>query len=374
MEEGGRDVSDRGRIVLFGATGYTGELTARALVERGAAPVLAGRSARKLETLASELGGLDTVVADAEDPDGTLTGLLQPGDVLVTTVGPFQLLGEPALLAAVEAGAHYLDSTGEAPFIRHVFEDVGPRAEGRCVLLPAFGYDFVPGNLAGGLALQEAGDAATRVDICYLNLGGGGPSSGTAATLPSILMSDAYTYRDGRLVEARTAEDVRTFVRHDGRERAGLSIGASEHLSLPRVFPHLRDVNVHIGWAGGASAGVSKAVGVLRTVGRLPGADTVIERVTALLARRTGAGPGERERESTGSYFIAEAYDGDGQQLTSVYLEGPNGYTLTGQLLAWGAQRLADHGSEVSGAVGPVEAFGLDVLEDALPEVGLTRR
>ncbi len=366
-------MSDRGRIVLFGATGYTGELTARALVERGAAPTLAGRSPAKLEDLAADLGGLDTVVADADDPDGTLTALLEPGDVLVTTVGPFQLLGEPAVLAAVEAGAHYLDSTGEAPFIRRVFEGFGPRAEGRCVLLPAFGYDFVPGNLAGALALREAGDAAVRIDVCYLNTGGGGPSSGTAATLPSILMADAYTYRRGRLEEVRTAERVRTFERHDGGLRDALSIGASEHLSLPRVYPRLEEVNVHIGWAGGATSGISKAIGALRAAGGLPGADILTEKLTSLLARWTGAGPDEEQRRATGSYFIAEAYDGGGERLSSVHLEGPNGYTLTGRLLAWGAQRLAEHDPQVTGAAGPVEAFGLEVVEDACPEVGLTR-
>lgn len=363
-----------GRIVLFGATGYTGELTARALVDRGAEPTLAGRDPGALERLATELGGLDTAVADAERPDGTIAERLDPADVLVTTVGPFGLLGGPALLAAVEAGAHYLDSTGEAPFIRHVFRDLGPRAAGRCALLPAFGYDFVPGNVAAGLALREAGGDAVRVDVCYLTTGGGRPSSGTVATLPSILLADAHTYRDGRLAEVRTAERVRTFELPDGRRRDALSIGGTEHLSLPRVYAGLREVNVHIGWAGGSSGAVSTVVPLLRTVRRVPGGGAAIERLAGLLARRTGAGPGERRRQETGSYFIAETYDRDGERRSSVHLEGPNGYTLTGRLLAWGAQWLAEHGSETTGAAGPVEAFGLDTLEAGCREVGLTRR
>lgn len=367
-------MSDASRIVLFGATGYTGELTARALVERGATPVLAGRSPDDLATLSAELGGLDTVVADAGRPDGTLTDLLQPGDVLVTTVGPFQLRGEPALLAAVEAGAHYLDSTGEAPFIRHVFEDVGADAEGRCVLLPAFGYDFVPGNLAGALAVRDAGEAAVRVDVCYLNTGGVRPSSGTVATVLGLLLADGYAYRDGRLVEVRQGERVRTFERHDGRLREALSVGASEHLSLPRAFPRLREVNVHVGWFGGGATAVSRAIGLFRTARRIPGADQAIRGLSGLMARRTGAGPDARSREGTGSYFIAEAYGADGERLSAVHLEGPNGYDLTADLLAWGAQRLAAEGPGTTGAAGPVEAFGLGVLEDALPEFGLRLR
>jgi short subunit dehydrogenase-like uncharacterized protein len=117
-----------GRIVVFGATGYTGDLTARALVDRGARPVLAARDAERVSRLAAELGGLETAVADVAQP-ATLRDLVERGDVLVSTVGPFSRLGGPAVEAAIAAGAHYLDSTGEGAFIRTVFERHGPAAE-----------------------------------------------------------------------------------------------------------------------------------------------------------------------------------------------------------------------------------------------------
>lgn len=366
-------MSDR-RIVLFGATGYTGELAARELITLGARPALAGRSLDRLAPLADELGGLDVVEADAADPDGTILAALEPQDVLLTTVGPFRLLGEPAVRAAVNAGAHYVDSTGESPFIRRVFEEFGPQAQGRSVLLPAFGYDFVPGNLVGALALREAEGAATRIDVCYLNTGGGGPSSGTAATAPGMLLADAHTYRDGRLVRVRIGERVRAFERHDGRERQGLSIGATEHLSLPRVFPQVREVNVHLGWFGGAAEAMSRTIRIAQLARRLPGAEGAIRGVTSLLARRTGAGPDEAERARTGSYFIGEALGSDGEILARVWLEGPNGYTLTARLLAWGARRLTTQDPQVTGAAGPVEAFGLEALEEAMGYLGLERR
>jgi short subunit dehydrogenase-like uncharacterized protein len=71
-----------GRIVLFGATGYTGGLAARALVERGARPLLAGRSRERVEALAIELGGLDCAVADVARPQ-SVRALVEAGDVLV---------------------------------------------------------------------------------------------------------------------------------------------------------------------------------------------------------------------------------------------------------------------------------------------------
>ena len=135
------------RIVLFGATGYTGELTARALVDRGEKPVLAARSRDKLERLADELdGGLEIAEADVSRP-ASVRALVERGDVLVSTVGPFARWGGPAVQAAIASGANYIDSTGEPEFIREVFERHGPGAEAAgCGLVTAFGYDWVPGT------------------------------------------------------------------------------------------------------------------------------------------------------------------------------------------------------------------------------------
>ena len=122
-----------------------------------------GRLTAVAARLLQESGGpeLETAVAGTEGP-GPLRQLLHVGDVLVSTAGPFMKVGPPVVAAAVDAGAVYLDSTGEPPFIRQVFEEFGPRAERTgAVLLTAFGYDYVPGNLAGALALQAAGPAAT---------------------------------------------------------------------------------------------------------------------------------------------------------------------------------------------------------------------
>ena len=224
-----------GRIVLYGATGYTGRLTAAALVQGGLRPVLAGRGGQRLAQLADELGGLETVVADAGDPP-SLRKVLQRGDVLVTTVGPFIRLGAAAVQAACDVGAVYLDSTGEPPFIREVFAEHGPRAEvNGAALLTAFGYDYVPGNLAGALALSRAGDAAVRAEIGYFVHGGGiigAASGGTAASALGVLFTSSHRFTGGRLVLERAAKHVRAF-RVDGAARQGVSLGGSEHWRCP---------------------------------------------------------------------------------------------------------------------------------------------
>ncbi len=227
------------RIVVFGATGYTGDLTARALVDRGARPVLAARNEARVRALADELGGLEWAVADVERPD-TVRALVERGDVLVSTVGPFARWGEPAVQAAIAAGAHYLDSTGEGSFIRDVFERFGPGAQAAgCGLVTAFGYDWVPGNLAGALALRDAGEAATSVQIGYFNPGTGAASmsGGTRASAASVMLSPGFAWHGGRLVGERAARHGRAFEIFPGKQARAISVASSEHFALPARAP-----------------------------------------------------------------------------------------------------------------------------------------
>ena len=359
-----------GRIVLFGATGFTGQLVARALVERGAAPVLAARSQARVEALAAELGGLQYAVADVARP-ATVRALVEAGDVLVSTVGPFARWGEPALRAAIDAGAHYLDSTGEPSFIRTVFDRHGPDAQAAGVgLLTAFGYDYVPGNLAGALALREAGERAVSVDVGYF-VGGRGAraSGGTQASAAGMLAEPAYAFIGGRLVTQRTARDVHAF---DGRP--AVSIGATEQFGLPRVHPGVRDVRVWLGWFGPASRPLQALSAATAVATKLPGVRGAIGAATARLVKGSTGGPDAASRARTRSHIVAVASDAAGSPLVTVRLEGDNPYDFTGAVLAWGAMTAAAGGLRGSGALGPVEAFGLDELQAGVAQAGIARR
>jgi short subunit dehydrogenase-like uncharacterized protein len=362
------------RIVLLGASGYTGARTAEALVARGARPVLAGRNPAKLDPLAERLGGLETAVADVTTP-GSLAALLGAGDVLVTTVGPFLQLGEPAVHAAVDAGAVYLDSTGEPPFIRRVFEQHGPRAERTgAALLPAFGLDYVPGTLAGALALDEAGDRAQRLDIGYALDGTSGQafSRGTFVSLAGVLFEPSYAYRDGRL-QAEVAGRRRWRFRAGDRPRDGLCVGGSEHLTLPPLAPSLRDIGVHLAWFGSLTPVAHRLAPLSGLVARLPGAGALAQRAGSALGRRMGEAPSQATLSGASTRTVAEVRDAVGAVVSRVELVGPEAYGLTAELLAWCATRAADGGVTGTGALGPVQAFGLDVLTDGAAAVGLHR-
>jgi short subunit dehydrogenase-like uncharacterized protein len=364
------NVSEPSRVVVLGASGFTGRLVARALVARGIQPVLAGRSKEKLKALADELGGLETASANATVLK-SIQALVGRGDVLVTTVGPFARFGQAAVNAAISESAHYVDSTGEAGFVRAVFEEAGPRAAvSDSALLPAFGYDFVPGNLAAALVLRQAGSAATQLDTGYFLDGPAKMSSGTAATAAGGMLDPAHLLSQGRLTLRPLGRKVHTFVDRGGARRPGVLYGSTEALSLPRTFPQLTSVSNYLGWFGKSSYAMlpaSYAMGVLK----LPVLRQQVQKRADKIAQVTGKGPSEKSRAAQRSVAIAVASDSTGKQLASVRVEGPNAYDLTGDLMAWAAVELAHGRVSARGALGPVEAFGIDRLIEGCRSAGL---
>jgi short subunit dehydrogenase-like uncharacterized protein len=365
-----------GRIVLYGATGYMGGRTARALIAGGARPILAGRDPERLDALAEQLS-IDgakpqTAVADTAQ----LRSLIEAGDVLVSTAGPFMKIGRPAVAAAADAGAIYLDSSGEPPFIRAVFEEFGPQAERNdATLLTAFGYDYVPGNLAGALALQAGGPTTSRLQIGYFVHGNlrGATSAGTRASVAGVLLEDGYAFRGHHIVSERTAAHVATFDL-EGTAKQALSIGSSEHFALPRLnqaaLAPLTEVGVYLGWFGRATRLVHYASGLAAPMRRYALVGRTLDKLAHRIQRsrgQPGTGPSIR------SDVVAVASDASGRELATIHLSGADPYSFTASILAWAANRAATAGIRSTGAIGPVEAFGAGELEAACADSGFRR-
>lgn len=363
------------RIVLLGATGYSGELTARALVKRGQLPVLAGRNADKLRHLAGELGDLEIVIADV-DRRRSIGALVERGDVLVSTVGPFGRRGLPALAAAVSKGAHYLDSNGEPPFIQDVFENWSPRARASgCALLTSMAYEYVPGNLAAALALRDAGPTATKVTVGYfltVPVSPSGLSGGTYASLAGTLFKPGFARRGGVISSERAGLLQRTFTVH-GTERSGLSLGGSEHFALPQTYPKLMDVEVYLGWSGPSSKIISQISRICGGMLTLSPVKKIGDLVSRRLFHGSSGGPDELTRAGYETVVVAETYDSQGKSLTRAVVEGMNPYDFTAGMLAWAADRVANVGVRGVGALGPVAAFGLDELTEGVRQSGIQR-
>ena len=380
---------EKRRIVLLGATGHTGRRVLRELLARGEKPTLVGRSRTRMLALADRFEA-DLPVAEVDvTSTADLTRLLEPSDVVVSTIGPFMRLGMAAVTAAARAGAHYFDSTGEGTFARRVLLELDAVAAVRgATLVPAFGYDYVPGNLAGALALTRAGERARHVEAGYfITRAGHGDellyrstlrdaytltTGGTRQTLVAAAAEDGFAYRSprpwaaARVVDERVGKRVRTF-HYGGVKRTVMTVPGTEHLGLPEVFPQLQSVEVGLGWFGRWTRPVQIAATVQAPLLRTA-------KVRAALERWSERLPGSRrEPDPDGrSLVIAVARDGRGRPLATAALTGPDPYEMTGSLLAWGASRAAQPDAVLEpGAHGPVAAFGLETLRRGAAEAGV---
>ncbi|MEU1481227.1 saccharopine dehydrogenase NADP-binding domain-containing protein [Streptomyces sp. NPDC005760] len=380
---------DKRRIVLLGATGYTGQRVLRELLARGEKPTLAGRSRTRMLALAERLEA-DLPMAEVDvTSTADLTRLVEPGDVVVSTIGPFTRLGMAAVTAAARAGAHYFDSTGEGTFARRVLLELDAVAAVRgATLVPAFGYDYVPGNLAGALALTRAGERARHVEAGYFITRAGQrdqllyrstlrdaytlTTGGTRQTLVASAAEDGFAYRSprpwatARVVDERIGKRVRTF-HYGGVKRTAMTVPGTEHLGLPEVYPQLESVEVGLGWFGRWTRPVQIAATIQAPLLRSA-------KVRAALERWSERLPGsQREPDPDGrSLVIAVARDGRGRPLATSALTGPDPYEMTGSLLAWGAVHAAQPDAVLKpGAHGPVAAFGLETLRLGAAEAGV---
>ncbi len=388
LRKAGGAVAKR-RIVLLGATGYTGQRVLRELLARGEQPTLAGRSRTRMLTLTDRFH-VELPVAEVDvTSEADLTRLLEPGDVVVSTVGPFMRLGMATVAAAARAGAHYFDSTGEGTFARHVRRELDSVAAARgATLVPAFGYDYVPGNLAGALALTRAGERARHVETGYfITRSGHGDelryrstlrdaytltTGGTRQTLVAAAAEDGFAYRSPQpwasacVVDERAGKRVRTFY-YGGVKRTAMTVPGTEHLGLPEVFPRLESVEVGLGWLGRWTRPVQIAATLQAPLLRSA-------KVRAALAGWSERLPGSQREPDPGgrSLGIAVARDGQGRPLATTALTGPDPYEMTGALLAWGAAHAARPDAVLKpGAHGPVAAFGLDTLRLGAAEAGV---
>ena len=196
-------------LIVYGATGYTGRLVAEYLAHHygkdGPRWAMAGRSAEKLAEVRDLIGApADTplVVADSSDP-ASLAAMAEQTRVVVTTVGPYQLYGEPVLRACVAAGTDYADLCGEPVWMRQMVDALHEQAKetGARVAFSS-GFDSIPFDLGVFMLQQEAkarfGAPAPRVK-CRVRAMQGGFSGGTAASLGATLKALAHGQGGHRL-------------------------------------------------------------------------------------------------------------------------------------------------------------------------------
>ncbi len=349
-------------VLLFGATGYTGALTAEALGRRDADFVVAGRNLAKLEAIAERTGASDVRQAEVGDVDG-LTRALGDVKALITTVGPFLQLGDTAAEAAVRAGVHYVDSTGESAFIDRLVGAFGARAaDAGIVMAPAMGFDEVPADVAATLAVE----GMERADLVLTYAMPKRASTGTLRTLATnIVTSDARWVSNGSRTTVATASRRRWAPMP---APMGPKLSVAFPFSIGELAPMHLDLNSLelYGIVARAQAGAMRAsMPVVKQALRMRPVQGAIN----MVLDRMPDGPGEAKRRRDRWSILAEARSGD--EWRNVSLRGVDVYGLTAETLAAGALKLARDGHGSGGVMAPVPAIGLDTLHKELIAAGV---
>jgi len=319
------------QLAILGVTGYTGRLVLAEARRAGLEVRLVGRRREALEELAAPAE--DIRVADARDESG-LRDAFQGAAVVASCAGPFLEIGLAPVEAAVGAGAHYLDTTGEQAFVRLIHD----RIESGTVVLPAFGFDYVPGDLAARLAAEQVEGPLDEVVVGY-SVTGAATSRGTRSTVAAVMGQEQVAYAGGQLVPSRFGATTRT-LRFPFGEKTCVEWSGTEPLTVPR---HTDVQNVRSYFRAPAAVARSGRVGKL--VSPLFGA----------VARFGSPGPSEERRRRSRFTVVAEAtgHGGTGRAV----LSGSDVYGLTALLIVRGAEALLAGEARGSGVLAPAEAF-----------------
>ncbi len=389
-------------LVLFGATGFVGRLTAAHLAgaaEPGVRIALGGRSLERLTALRRELppaaADWPLVVADTSDP-ASVQALAASTTAVATTVGPYVRYGLPLVTACAAAGTSYADLTGEVPFVRASADAAHDLARSTGARIThACGFDSVPSDLAALLTASAARADATELTDTTLVLVSlsGGVSGGTIDSLRVMvdearrdagtrrLLGDPYALSPDRAAEPSLGpeRDVTPIGRQDGRW-TGLFVMAPFNTRI------VRRSNALQGWAYGRgfryrevmafgrgplgpllAAGTTVGVAGVGLGMALPPTRALLDRVLP----SPGDGPSERTRER--GHFRTEttgtAADG-ARYRTTVAMQGDPGYAATAVMLGQTGLGLAlDDLPGEGGVLTPATALGT-LLVDRLRGAG----
>ncbi len=382
-------------VVLFGATGFTGGLTADYLASQGGDLrwAIAGRNEQKLEGVRDRLAAtnpalkdLPILVADAEDTDA-LAEVVATTKVVATTVGPYIEYGGPLVAACAVAGTDYVDLTGEPEFVDRTYVEHNAAAEGSGArLVHCCGFDSIPHDLGAYFTIKElakevGGELTAPVTMRGVVRSRAGFSGGT-------FHSALTAFSRARQMKEASGARRRMEPRPEGRRsRASVGRPTRDHdlgywlLPLPTIDPFV------VARSGAALASYGPAftyshyagtktlryaVGGAVGVSGLTVASQVPPLRNALLKRvPQGEGPSESRREK--SWFTVDfVAESAGRKVHTRVSGGDPGYTETAKMLAESAVCLAlDENPNVSGQVTTATAMG-DALLARLQRAGIS--
>jgi short subunit dehydrogenase-like uncharacterized protein len=353
------------RVVIFGATGFTGRLVARSAEVRGLPRLLAGRDRARLEEIAGKTGAPPIGLADASDP-AALTRLLVRGDVVVNCVGPFTDLGEAVVRACIDAGAHYLDITGEQRFMERVDARHATAArDAGTTVVNAMAFEYALGDCGAAVLARRLRAPLRALAVTYAWEGAAqGASRGTRRSAIRILARRGFRLRDGQRERESPAGRSRSVLLPSGKRQTAVSFPSGEALTVPR---HL-EVDDVSGWmvVGRRTAGLGRVLS--------PALPTLLRLGRPLLDHLLAGspeGPYDETRRGSGFTILLEAESRTGAR-GRLALTGTDPYGLTAEIVLLAAERLLAVPVPAAGVLSPSQLMEPRAFLSALEPHGVT--
>lgn len=342
----------QGPIAVYGASGYTGKLIVGELYRAGADFVIAGRNREKLNQVAAGVGRDVEVRAVSLDDQAGLHSLLEGCSTVIACAGPFHLHGEPVMRAAVETGTHYLDTTGEQPYMRLAWERYDqPAAKAGIAVIPAMGFDYVPGDMIASLTAEGMGELDTLRLAYRARMQ---PTRGTMLSALEMIKGGDVEWREGQFQPAPQSVSRGTFdfgaplgELRMTRYPAGEHVTVPCHVSTRRVETMLSADSFAPGAAAHLLPAVFRGAGLAMR--------TPLRNLTARLIPKLPEGATEQARAESSFVIGCEAVAGD--SVSRGEITGRDVYGLTAALIVKGAMIAASGGISASGALAPSQAF-----------------
>jgi short subunit dehydrogenase-like uncharacterized protein len=303
-------------FLLYGANGYTGELIAREAVRRGMRPILAGRSKKKIQALATELQ-CSSAVFELSNATA-LVASMQNVSAVLNCAGPFSATARPVMQACLASHVHYLDITGEIP-VFELARSVHDKAQrSGIVMCPGVGFDVVPTDCVA-LALKSLLPDATHLALGFESKSGF--SRGTLRTMLEMSGFGSQLRRDGQIISVPWGSQTRQ-----------VDFGAGERLAVGMAWGDVSTAYYSTG-IGNIEVFISSDTQQLKQLRRanLLRPWLRMRWVQSLLKISVAARikpPGQQERDNNPSLVWGEARNSAGAKV-SARLRTANGYNFT---------------------------------------------
>ena len=336
-----------GGVLIYGATGYTGQLVAKRAKEIGMSPILAGRNEAKVRAIADPLG-FAWRVADIDDA-AALDRALEGIEVVLHIAGPFSATSRQMADACIRKGAHYLDITGEIAVIEALASRSNEAAAAGVMLMPGVGFDVVPSDCLAARVAQRLPNATE------LTLAIGGLEKASRGTLKSSIESvgNPVRVRRGGAIQTTWPPPRRAFDFGAG-ERPGIAVGWGD-VATAYYSTGVPDITVYFE-AMPQMEQMSRLNGFMRWLLSRP----LMQRLLKAGIDRMPPGPTDAERAAGKAILIGEAVNAKGDRAVSK-LTTPEGYTLTA-LTSLEIVRRVLAGEAKPGFQTPSKVFGADFI------------